>query len=491
MTKSLFSLAVAAGVSLAALATASAQTGPTVNYTFNRSNALLTSGQYFSGGMSVTFPTSPRTGVNYSIINSGSLSVINPDGSVAFSNTSLQTASTRYYTNVTNCGSSINVYETQVGSGANRAYLDYIPRYNVLLPGSTGTYTSWNDATGTYRLAVGCDYLARSLVNMRAAVVRTMMIQATSRASMFFMGVQNRINQVRFNSNRFFRKFFGAGDEDAGSSFAPWIQPIGSWARQSDHGGATPYTSNSGGFAVGIDGNYSENLILGGSFTFLRTNTDINVELPASTNSDTYNFSLYGRYSITPEWGATAMVAYGYTANKNKRAIDTSISGFATSSNGTNVLSGKIGVERDFGLINNLVFTPSIGLAGYYVNNAGFTENGDENGIIAQGKSSNTVTADANLRAMYKVTDAVGLMANVGASYDIVQGSVTVTAAPIASPTTFVAVSGEKLPPWAFQAGAGVLFNVTKQTTLGAQYGVELRSGYQNNAGSLSLRVAF
>lgn len=464
------------------------------DYSFNRTNASLTSGQWFEGSMSVRYLPS---GVLYSgrllNISSGTLSVINPDGSIQFQQ-NLAGLNATYYTNLRNCGQTTNLFELQVGSGAQRAYLDFNYNYNVLLPGDTGVYTSWNQGSNTYRLTSGCDSLYANVLVPRAVpisytVTRTTLIsvqavQATA---------QTRVSQSRFKKfMTSVRRFFGAGDEDDGLvAFAPWIDPIGSWARQSDSNGQIPFSTNSGGFSVGIDGDYNKDVFLGGAFTYIRSNTSVDAVLPTSLQSDTYNVTLYGRYSFASSWGLTLMAGYGNVQSKSKRAIDFYNTGFATADMSADVFNGKVGIERDFGVMNNLVITPSISLAGYYLNNSGFTEQGDPNGAIVLGKASNTVTADANLRAMYKINDVFGVMANVGASYDIVQGSVTVSAAPIYSPTSFINIASEQLVPWAFNAGAGLVVNATKQVTLGAQYGVQLRPGYQNNAGSLSLRVAF
>lgn len=492
MKKSLVSFALAAGVSLTGIATATAQSS--VTYEFNRTTARFTDGTYLYGQMTATFPVNP-TSTPYATVN-GAFAVY--AGGYQY-NLSLFNLRANYYTNVLNCGTRTNIYEygTSFAGADGRIkslYLDFNQNSSRLLPGDSGVYTSWNDGSGAapYRLVATCADFNASRVQLRAqGIVATIMQQAAQNMGMFFNGLQSRMSTLRFKSNRNFRRFFGAGDEDSGDGFAPWIQPIGTWARQSDNNGMTPYTSNSGGFSLGVDGNYNENIIVGGAFTFLRTSTDINVTLPSKMESDTYNFSLYGRYSLTPEWGATAMVSYGHISNKNKRAIDSAISGYATSSFGTDVFGAKVGLERDFGVVKDVIITPSIALAGYYVNNGGYTEAGDDLGVTVRNKSSNALTADANLRAMYKATEALGIMANVGASYDLVQGSVTVSAAPILAPTDFVAVTGQKLPPWAFQAGAGLFYNITKQTMIGAQYGVELRTGYQNNAGSLNLRIAF
>ena len=464
-------------------------------YTFNRENSSLTSGQWFEGSMTtVVFDTS-RLNNNTPVggmILSGSLAVINPDGSVQFQR-SLVGLAPRWYTNLQNCGQSTNLFEVEVGSGAQRAYLDFNFNYNVLLPGSTGVYTSWNQNGTAYRLTSGCDSLAANTLVPRAVpITYTYTVLIKQQVQAVQATAQTRVTQSRFKKfMSSVRRFFGAGDDDGLIAFAPWIDPIGSWARQTDSNGQIPYSTNSGGFAIGIDGDYNENIFMGGAFTYIRANTDVASVLPTSMQSDTYNVTLYGRYSITPSWGLTLMAGYGNVQNKSKRAIDLENTGFATASMSSDVFNGKVGIERDFGVINDLVITPSLSLAGYNVSNSGFTEQNDPNGAIVAGKSTNTVTADANLRAMYKINDMFGVLANVVASYDIVQGSVTVSAAPIYSPTTFISISSEQLVPWAFQAGAGILVNATKQVTLGAQYGVQLRPGYQNNAGTVSLRVAF
>lgn len=471
------------------------------DYTFNRENASLTSGQWFEGSMSVRYlpGTTFIPGQRFPI-DSGTLSVVNPDGSIQFQQ-SLRGLSATYYTNLQNCGQTTNLFELAVGVVYNRndsvntgAFLDFNFNYNVLLPGDTGVYTSWNQNSTAYRLTSGCDSLYANTLVPRAVpiayafttttLISVQAVQATA---------QTRVTQSRFKKfMTSVRRFFGAGDEDDGLvAFAPWIDPIGSWARQSDSNGQIPFSTNSGGFSIGIDGDYNKDVFLGGAFTYIRSNTSVDAVLPTSLQSDTYNVTLYGRYSFASSWGLTLMAGYGNVQSKSKRAIDFYNTGFATADMSADVFNGKVGIERDFGVMNNLVITPSISLAGYYLNNSGFTEQGDPNGAIVLGKATNTVTADANLRAMYKINDVFGVMANVGASYDIVQGSVTVSAAPIYSPTNFINIASEQLVPWAFNAGAGLVVNATKQVTLGAQYGVQLRPGYQNNAGSLSLRVAF
>lgn len=475
------------------------------DYTFNRQNATLTSGQWFQGNMTVTYiPESLlRNGVSIgNMIQSGTLSVMNPDGSVQFT-ADLTGMSPSYYTNKTNCGRTVNLFELGVGTNhtAGKAYLDFNYSYSALLPGNPGTtngvantYTSWNQNRQTYNIVGGCDELNAYVLVPRIVPIATVVnIMVRQQVQTVQSNTQTRVTQSRFQKfMKSVRRFFGAGDEDDGLvAFAPWINPIGSWARQTDSNAQVPYSTNSGGFAIGIDGDYNENVFMGAAFTYIRSNTDVSAVFPTTMQSDTYNVTLYGRYSITPSWGLTLMAGYGNVQNKSKRAVDFDNTGFATASMSSNVFNGKVGIERDFGIINNLVITPSLSLAGYYLNNSGFTEQGDPNGAIVAGKATNTVTADANLRAMYKVNDTFGVLANIGASYDIVQGSVTVSAAPIYSPTSFIAVSSEQLPPWAFNAGAGITVNATKQVTLGAQYGVQLRPGYQNNAGSLSLRVAF
>lgn len=498
------------GISGASLTTATAQTYKYVpkqittyglasrgDYTFNKQNASLTSGQWFEGNMTVNAGWAASSLYNgrrmTGMIESGTLSVINPDGSVQFTS-NLAGLSPTYYTGLQNCGRPTNLFEVQVGSGAQRAYLDFNYNYNVLLPGDTGVYTSWNQNGSTYRLTSGCDSLnANILVPRVVPIISTYTILVQTQVKETQATVQTRVTQTRFQKfMKSVRRFFGAGDEDESLvAFAPWINPIGSWARQTDSNGQVPYSTNSGGFAIGIDGDYNESVFLGGAFTYIRANTNVSALLPTSMQSDTYNVTLYGRYSFMPSWGLTLMAGYGNVQNKSKRAIDFDNTGFATASMSSDVFNAKVGIERDFGVMSNLVITPSVSLAGYYLNNSGFAEQGDPNGAIVAGKATNTVTADANLRAMYKINDIFGVMANVGASYDIVQGSVTVSAAPIYSPTSFIAVSSEQLPPWAFNAGAGIVVNATKQVTLGAQYGIQLRPGYQNNAGSLNLRVAF
>ncbi len=103
-------------------------------------------------------------------------------------------------------------------------------------------------------------------------------------------------------------------------NWSAWLEFFGQIGYQSNKNGRLGYSYNAYGPALGMDTRLSDNVIVGLSTGYARTNVDTN-SINSSTDVDAFNLTAYGTYYKTKEYYLDAAFTYGWDWYDSKRTV--------------------------------------------------------------------------------------------------------------------------------------------------------------------------
>ncbi len=276
--------------------------------------------------------------------------------------------------------------------------------------------------------------------------------------------------------------------------WAVWAQAMGGGGHLSQNGNFNGYTSNFSGLSAGADRAYEE-WRFGLGINSQRSTLDWSA-YSAQTRADGLALAFYGSYDNGP-WYGHWQLGGGRTGVDNYRNPVFGGSPVMTAKSDSHVhfYNGRVATGYNFER-EKTTLTPVAALAYVHSSNGAYTESGagDLNLSVASNPQDN-LEAQAGIEAMYAThlgPRRVGLRANVGLGYELMDRIVTLQTAFANFPQLPVfTVNSQNVGRLRAVLGAGVDIVVAKNIRLSVEYMGDFKRHVYNNSGAVTLKAVF
>ncbi|WP_370680516.1 autotransporter domain-containing protein [Comamonas sp. GB3 AK4-5] len=309
---------------------------------------------------------------------------------------------------------------------------------------------------------------------------------ALSQAGGNVLRSMNKVIQSRIESN------LGLSSGDAVAERHLWVRALGNHGNQNDRNGASGFRSNTAGFIVGADAPVNDKLLLGGAFTYAKS--QIKSSASAARNRvdvDSYELVGYASYHLGPKTDLNAQIDVGQNQAQSRR--DIAFMG-TTASADFNSLSwhGSLGVGHTLDLSEKTSVTPSLRADYMHMRTPGYAESGA--GVLnlqVQDSTYREFLLSADVKFSHQLSDSLKLVGNGGVGYDFINKQAKTVSTFTGGGAAFEAL-GLEVSPWVFRLGLGLVKNDRKGVEYSLRYDAEGRSsGYSNHTLSAKARWAF
>lgn len=197
-------------------------------------------------------------------------------------------------------------------------------------------------------------------------------------------------NRVAAYNNPYGAKLANIGSDATGNYYDTYKASV--WANA--FGGASIIDGDSGGLygvTLGVDGNVTDNLLLGAYFTYANSTLKDNA---LKQEADNYQVGLYSLIKFAETWevGLKGYGQWGSTDQESQTIAGLNTSDFTKKFFG---LSGSLG--KVFDLSNGNFLKPFAGLNYYYSSTPSYTERGSATAQHIQSSTNNSVSVDVGL----------------------------------------------------------------------------------------------
>lgn len=197
-------------------------------------------------------------------------------------------------------------------------------------------------------------------------------------------------NRVAAYNNPYGARLANIGSDATGKYYDTYKASV--WANA--FGGASIIDGDSGGLygvTLGVDGNVTDNLLLGAYFTYANSTLKDNA---LKQEADNYQIGLYSlvKFADTWELGLKGYGQWGSTDQESRTIAGTNTADFTKKFFG---LSGSLG--KVFDLSNGNFLKPFAGLNYYYSSTPSYTEKGTILAQHVQSSTNNSVSIDVGL----------------------------------------------------------------------------------------------
>ena len=259
----------------------------------------------------------------------------------------------------------------------------------------------------------------------------------------------------------------GSSDEEATLHLSPWIQGLFNHTNNNQNNG---FRANSRGFALGVDSQVSEDLLLGAGFS--RTLTHLSATNHNKTNMYGNNGFVYGQYKPA-DWYIRAIANYGRITYK---------------SNGEHWRADTYAIQSMVGYVWN-IFDASIGGRYIFLDNKGHT---NQFGTFVENKDTSVGTAVVDLKVSKDFATDTGIVftpsAHIAATYDV--KAMDNTANIYLGGVSSYQVQGERLHRAGVEAGVGLVFKADN-AELHLNYEGAFRKDNYSNTGMVKFKYNF
>ncbi|MGE8496576.1 MAG: autotransporter outer membrane beta-barrel domain-containing protein [Pseudomonas sp.] len=314
-----------------------------------------------------------------------------------------------------------------------------------------------------------------------------LVLGATTSAISNSLSMINNVIQARQDST----SGLSSGDVALGGEHF-WIKTFGSWASQDARNGVSGFDADSKGMALGFDASVSENARLGLAFAYAKTDVDGDSRVaPQSAQIDTYQLIGYGTYSLSDATRLNFQVDVGQNRTEGRRQIQFSGDTAKADYDGYNVHLG-LGIDHDLRLTEQLTFVPSARVDYTWINEDSYREKGA--GLLnleVDDRDTEALVFSLDGKLDYSLTETTILSANLGAGYDTINESASMTSIYAGAPGAAFRTDGLDLEPWLARAGLGLSHTLDNGTEVSLRYDAEARSGFTNQGAQVKARWAF
>ncbi|MGE8360856.1 autotransporter outer membrane beta-barrel domain-containing protein [Pseudomonas sp.] len=314
-----------------------------------------------------------------------------------------------------------------------------------------------------------------------------LVLGATTTAISNSLSMINNVIQARQDST----SGLSSGDVALGGEHF-WIKSFGSWASQDARNGVSGFDADSKGMALGLDAAISESTRLGLAFAYAKTDVDGDSRVaPQSAQIDTYQLIGYGTYSLSDATRLNFQVDVGQNRTEGRRQISFTGDTAKADYDGYNVHLG-LGIDHDVRLTEQLVFVPSARTDYTWIREDAYREKGA--GLLnldVDERDTEALVFSLDGKLDYSLTDTTILSANLGAGYDVINESASMTSIYAGAPGAAFRTEGLDLEPWLARAGLGLSHTLDNGTEVSLRYDAEARSGFTNQGAQIKARWAF
>lgn len=327
-------------------------------------------------------------------------------------------------------------------------------------------------STGLQSQDAGAKQAALDAVTAMSPEAAPMVTQvSTDTAAQVFRVVGNRFGGAQ-----------GMSSGDGTSGTALWVQGMVGATDMESTGTARGYSSDSNGFALGLEAKPTQDTTLGMGFAY--TNTDVDGFL-RTADVDTMTAFVYGEYKPA-DWYVNGILSYAWSNYDEDR----SVAGTAvTADYDADTFGLQVTGGHNFNVAGYAV-TPEVGLRYFHLNTDGYT---DSLGTSVADSDNDVLTGVAGVRFAkdFEVSPAFTVKPELrlAATYDIVdadnQSFVT-----LANGSSY-SVDGETLDRFGFEAGVGVTAQMGDNFEMAFSYEGSWRGDFQNHAGLINAKYKF
>lgn len=327
-------------------------------------------------------------------------------------------------------------------------------------------------STGLQSQDAGAKQAALDAVTAMSPEAAPMVTQvSTDTAAQVFRVVGNRFGGAQ-----------GMSSGDGTSGTALWVQGMVGATDMESTGTARGYSSDSNGFALGLEAKPTQDTTLGMGFAY--TNTDVDGFL-RTADVDTMTAFVYGEYKPA-DWYVNGILSYAWSNYDEDR----SVAGTAvTADYDADTFGLQVTGGHNFNVAGYAV-TPEVGLRYFHLNTDGYT---DSLGTSVADSDNDVLTGVAGVRFAkdFEVSPAFTVKPELrlAATYDIVdadnQSFVT-----LANGSSY-SVDGETLDRFGFEAGVGVTAQMGDNFEMALSYEGSWRGDFQNHAGLINAKYKF
>ncbi|MFT6914986.1 MAG: hypothetical protein ACJAWL_001285 [Motiliproteus sp.] len=269
-----------------------------------------------------------------------------------------------------------------------------------------------------------------------------------------------------------------------------WFKPFGSWTDQDERQGVTGYDINSYGLAFGADGDISSMWNVGFALAYINSAVESNLSAGRHDIAmDTYEAKVYATASLDEVTAVNLQAGVGASAYDSRRLVYTGDVAAAKYDSWNAQLSAAL--ERSFQSGEKTLLTPYVHADYSYVDVESYTETGAGalNLNVAADNAASLIFG-AGVKTNHAVSDELVLMADAGVGYDVLTESSNLTSSFTGGGANFT-TAGIKPDEWVYNASVGAAYNLENGTEVSANYTLNAREDYTDQAVSVNVRTLF
>jgi outer membrane autotransporter protein len=315
---------------------------------------------------------------------------------------------------------------------------------------------------------------------------------ATSVVGQALGTVQTRVDGVRTAA----AEQSGVASGELPRGLGTWAQVFGDYADQGAKDGVDGYTAGTWGLAAGADAGVLDDLRVGLSFAYART--DVNDSGSRSGSGETVNSyiaTLYGSY-VAPKWYVDGTLSYGWHDFDGTRLVN--FTGAPPEIAKGSFSGQQYGAKAEFGYplqIRAVTATPLASLQYSHFHQDGYTETGAGSGDLAVGSSdSDSIRSGLGGKVAAKVGEYSGWEFRPNARFVWLHefnGSAPQQTSSFTGGGTAFTVPGLKVEREHFGLGTGLDVASARGVTVSVKYDADLAAHYVDHSGQLQARVDF
>ena len=271
-----------------------------------------------------------------------------------------------------------------------------------------------------------------------------------------------------------------------------WIKPFAADTAQGSRGGVSGFDGVTTGVAIGIDGQFTEDLRAGAAVSYAQAKISSRGASDSSVDIDTAQITGYGAYDINPVTHLNLLGAFAWNGNDSRRAINFGgLSRLAEADFDSWHGIADVELVRDVPLGRRLTFQPSLGLTYIHAEAEDYSEAGaGAANLTVDDADADSLDLSASGKLSYALAKGINLSSNFGVTYDVLAGDDQVTATFEGGGGAFVT---ESIDPAPAGVTAGIALELVPRTGIDAvlAYDLEARDDFRNHQFQLNFRLPF
>lgn len=281
-----------------------------------------------------------------------------------------------------------------------------------------------------------------------------------------------------------------AVSESSSRGLQGFFQGYGSWGDRDDDGGVAGYDYDTYGSLIGAEQFISEDVLLGGSIGYGRTNVDSDNSL-SSLDVDSLSLSLYGTWFDNDRY-LSLTAGYGHHSYDSVRELDfADLRADGDFSGDTFTLAPEVGKLFRY---KSLSIEPYAGLTYMHFHQEAYTEDGAGDAslsVSADNEDAVSTELGTRFRKMWALDNGGYLMPQLQLAWRHDFADEVVTVAQLTGATTSFRTTAIDVVSDIFDVGLGVDWQIDKTKTLCAQYDAELGSGFEAHTLQACIKILF